>query len=51
MLKFENSTVSVMTLDDRIRLGMMALGGATLVLTAMGVHVTPLTTLCGAGEL
>lgn len=43
-----------MTLDDRIRYGMMALGGATLVLTAMGVHVGPLDThniVSGACEL
>ncbi len=33
-----------MTIDDKVRFGMLALGGATLVLTAMGVHPGPLTT-------
>jgi len=40
-----------MTLDERIRYGIIALGGATLVLTAMGVHPGPLQTLAGAAEL
>lgn len=41
-----------MTLDDRIRFGMIALGGATLMLTAMGLHVSPLEQqICGALEL
>ncbi len=40
-----------MTLDDRIRYGMLALGGATLVLTAMGLHISPLNFVGGACEL
>lgn len=51
MLKFERRLVTRMTLDDRIRYGMMALGGATLVLTAMGVHPSPLTYVGSALEL
>jgi hypothetical protein len=27
-----------MTIDDRIKYGMLALGAATMVLTAMGLH-------------
>lgn len=40
-----------MTIDDKVRYGMMALGGASLVLAAMGVHVNPLSAITGAGDL
>jgi len=32
-----------MTIDEKVRYGMMALGGASLVFTALGVHVSPLS--------
>jgi len=32
----------LMTIDDKIRYGMIALAGASLVLAALGVHVDPL---------
>ncbi|MGA2199720.1 MAG: hypothetical protein ABSG45_07250 [Nitrososphaerales archaeon] len=40
-----------MTLDEKVRYGMMALGGASLVFTALGLHLSPLETLAGAGTL
>jgi hypothetical protein len=41
-----------MTIDEKVRYGMMALGGASLILAAMGVHLTPLDRVVGgAGEL
>ncbi len=38
-----------MTLDEKIRYGMMALGGASIVLATLGVHVTPLAAGGGYG--
>jgi hypothetical protein len=38
-----------MTLDEKIRYGMMALAGASVVLTALGIHVNPLTVAGGYG--
>ena len=38
-----------MTLDEKIRYGMMALGGASLVIAALGVHITPLEIAGGMG--
>ncbi len=35
-----------MTLDEKIRYGMMALSGASLVFATLGVHITPLE-ICG----
>lgn len=42
-----------MTIDDKIRYGMLALGGATMVLTAMGLsaHVGPLSISGGFGDM
>ena len=40
-----------MTIDEKVRYGMMALGGASLILAAMGVHITPLGQIYGAGDL
>jgi len=40
-----------MTIDDKVRYGMMALGGASLVLTAMGLHISPLEYAGGFGTL
>jgi hypothetical protein len=38
-----------MTLDEKIRCGMFALTGASVVLTALGVHVDPLVVAGGMG--
>jgi hypothetical protein len=32
-----------MTIDEKIRYGMFAVGGASIVLTALGLHVGPIT--------
>lgn len=41
-----------MTIDEKVRYGMMALGGASLILATLGVHITPLNQIAGgAGEL
>jgi len=39
-----------MTLDEKMKYGMLALGGASLVLTALGVHISPLQIAGGAGD-
>jgi hypothetical protein len=31
-----------MTLDEKIRYGMVAIAGASVVLTAMGLHLSPI---------
>jgi len=38
-----------MTLDEKIRYGMVALGGASIVLATLGVHINPLEIIGGAG--
>ena len=38
-----------MTLDERIRLGMVALGGASIVFATLGVHINPLEIIGGMG--
>jgi hypothetical protein len=38
-----------MTLDEKIRFGMVALSGASLVFASLGLHVNPLTIIGGAG--
>ncbi len=38
-----------MTLDEKIRYGMMALAGASLVFATLGVHISPLEAIGGAG--
>jgi hypothetical protein len=40
-----------MTLDEKVRYGIMAVGGASLVLTALGLHLSPLEQISGAFEL
>ncbi len=35
--------VAAMTLDQKIRFGMVAFSGASLVFTALGIHTAPLT--------
>ena len=39
-------TLVNMTLDEKIRYGMMALSGAGIVLATLGVHINPLE-ICG----
>jgi hypothetical protein len=41
--------VTNMTLDEKVRYGMVALGGASFVLATLGVHVSPLEIIGGAG--
>jgi hypothetical protein len=38
-----------MSTDDKIRYGMMALTGSSVVLAAFGAHVNPLATIIGFG--
>lgn len=39
-----------MTLDEKIRYGMMAIGGASIVLATLGVHINPLAIGGGHGD-
>ena len=41
--------IASMTLDEKIRYGMMALSGASLVFATLGVHINPLQICGGAG--
>ncbi|MGA2663448.1 MAG: hypothetical protein ABSF83_00685 [Nitrososphaerales archaeon] len=36
-----------MTVDDKVRYGMMAVSGATLVVAALGMHIGPLAEAVG----
>ena len=38
-----------MTLDEKIRYGMAALGGASIILATLGVHISPLEIIGGMG--
>ena len=38
-----------MTTDDKIKYGMVALTGASVVLATMGVHVSPFAIIGGIG--
>jgi len=38
-----------MTLDEKVRLGLVALGGASIVLATLGVHFSPLDIAGGMG--
>jgi hypothetical protein len=38
-----------MTLDEKIRYGMVAITGASVVLATLGIHVDPLTVAGGYG--
>jgi len=40
-----------MTVDEKVRYGMMALTGASLVVAALGLHVSPLTEMAGGAGL
>ena len=42
-------TLVNMTLDEKIRYGMLALGGVSLVFATLGVHITPLEIAGGMG--
>jgi len=39
-----------MTLDEKVRFGMVALGGASIVLATLGVHISPLDIVGGRGS-
>jgi hypothetical protein len=41
--------VASMTLDEKVRYGMIALGGASVVLATLGVHISPLSVIGGMG--
>jgi hypothetical protein len=43
------ATLVNMTLDEKVRYGMLALGGASVVLATLGVHFNPLDICGGAG--
>jgi len=38
-----------MTLDEKVRYGLVALGGASIVLATLGVHLSPLEIAGGIG--
>jgi hypothetical protein len=42
-------TLVNMTLDEKIRFGMVALAGASIVFATLGVHINPLDVIGGAG--
>jgi hypothetical protein len=39
-----------MTLEDKVRYGMMALGGASVIFATLGVHISPLECIGGWGN-
>ena len=39
-----------MSLDEKVKYGMMALSGAALIFSVMGVHISPLETIGGYGN-
>jgi hypothetical protein len=39
-----------MTLEDKVKYGMMALSGASIVFATLGVHVSPLEVIGGYGN-
>lgn len=44
----EEQLLLTMTLDEKIRLGMVAVSGASLVLVTLGVHLGPLAVVGGS---
>lgn|GEM_PF-464227 len=42
-------TLAIMTLDEKIRYGMVALGATSVVLATLGVHFNPLEIAGGFG--
>lgn len=49
-LNQEMPHAEAMTLDEKIRLGMVALTGASIVFAALGVHLGPLDIAGGHGS-
>jgi hypothetical protein len=43
------ATLGNMTLDEKVRYGMVALSGASVVLATLGVHLNPLEIIGGMG--
>ena len=41
-------TMAIMTLDEKIRFGMLALSGASLVFASLGLHMNPLEIIGGS---
>jgi hypothetical protein len=39
-----------MSLDDKVKFGIMAMGGASVILATLGVHVSPLETVGSWGN-
>jgi hypothetical protein len=39
-----------MTLDEKVRFGMLALTGASIVFASLGLHLGPLEIIGGAGS-
>ena len=42
-------TLAIMTVDEKIRYGMVALGATSVVLATLGVHFNPLEIAGGSG--
>jgi len=40
--------MAIMTLDEKIRFGMLALSGASLVFASLGLHMNPLEIIGGS---
>ena len=47
-LNLLKGTDETMTLEDKVRYGMMALGGASVVFATLGVHFSPLADTVGS---
>jgi len=48
-LKADSANPSDMTPDEKIRLGMLALGGASIVFASLGIKIGPLEIIGGFG--
>ena len=49
MLKSETHTSDGMTIDEKIRYGMMAVGAASVVMATLGLHLGPLSEYMAGG--
>jgi hypothetical protein len=49
-LNLESGGKRGMTLEDKVRYGTMALGGASVVFATLGVHFSPLDTIGSWGH-
>ena len=49
-ISFGDSMAAAMTLDEKIRLGMVALTGASIVFASLGLHLGPLDIIGGSGS-